>query len=156
MSGGELIHLPNSLAKRIGPRARVFTAALLKRAEAVLERISVQYESWLRQDLAALDGVRADIRQEGATAGKIRELAYYARLLRGAGATFGYPIVTDFAAHLCDAIEHHKAEIPTVVLNAYVDAMKAAVREKIRDRSDPTAREILKALDDDLAGRGRR
>lgn len=152
MSGAELIHLPNTLAKRIGPRMRVFTAGLLKQAEAALARIGEHYDDWLRQDLSALDSVRADIRANGVTAAKLKELGRCARLLRGAGSTFGYPIVSDFASHLCDAVERQKTELPAKVLDAYVDAMKAALRDQVRDPDHQTATDIVRELEASLAG----
>lgn len=151
MSSSELIHLPNTLAKRIGPRVRVFTAGLLKQAESALAKVSEHYEDWLRQDLAALESIRSDIASGGMTTAKLRELGRCARQLRGSGATFGYPIVTSFAAHLCDAVGQQNVAVPRRLIDGYVDAMKAAVRDQVHDVDHPPAAAIIAELQASLA-----
>lgn len=151
MSGAELIHRPNTLAKRIGPRVRVFTAALLKQAEGAFARIAIHYGDWLKSDLAALDSVRSDIRADGLSPDKLRELGRCARLLRGSGASFGYPIVTRFASLLCEVVERDGEALSLPVLDAYVDAMRAAVRDNVRDEADQTASAILRELNAGLS-----
>lgn len=150
MSGAELIHLPNTLARRIGPRVRVFSALMLRKAEIALAKISEQFEDWLRIDLEALDAAKNDIVVRGMAEPRLRELGRCARLLRGAGATFGYPIVSQFADHLHEAIVSRGEALPAAVITAYVDAMKAAVREKVRVAEDVTAAAIVSELEGQL------
>lgn len=154
MSGAELIHLPNTLAKRIGPRVRVFTASVLRRAEIALAKISEQFEDWLRIDLDALEHAKNDIVRMGMSEPRLRELDRCARLLRGAGATFGYPIVSEFAGHLHEAITSRGESLPSAVIAAYVDAMKAAVREQVREPEDATATAIVSELEGQLKAGG--
>lgn len=137
ISGAELIHLPNTLARRIGPRVRVFSALMLRKAEIALAKISENFEVWLHIDIEALDAAKIEILSQGLTEQRLLELDRCARLLRGAGATFGYPIVSQFAEHLHEAIVGRGASLsPTVI---------AAMKKRFHDKfSAPGAPAVAK------------
>jgi len=123
MAKAEFIVRPNTLADRIGPRARVFTAALVKRAEQALAKISELFGEWLHDDIARAEKAIAAI-GDGGQAQALR----CARQLRSSGSAFGYPIISRVAGSLCHLLEG-KGETP----------VKAAVRDGIRTETDPIA-----------------
>jgi len=133
MAKAEFIVRPNTLADRIGPRARVFTAALVKRAEQALAKISELFGEWLHDDIARAEKAIAAI-GDGGQAQALR----CARQLRSSGSAFGYPIISRVAGSLCHLLEG-KGETPVKLASAHIDAIKAAVRDGIRTETDPIA-----------------
>jgi len=146
----EVIRLPNRLADRIGPRLKVFTAALLQRAELALEQVKSRFADWLQEDLHALEKAREVIRAEGLNERTIAILAVPARSLRGASSSFGYPLAGRLAASLCELLNKtgHK---PMVLVDGHIDAIRAVVREGIRTDLDGRAMVTCVALEEEVA-----
>jgi hypothetical protein len=154
MAESQIIRLPNNLAKRIGPRLRVFTAELVRKAEAALEQISSHFGEWLEADIAALDLAWGKSKATDPANPKLSLIAGNARNLRSAGATLGFPLVSRIAASLCILIEQKRSGVPTSLVDAHIDAIKAALRDNIRDEADyPAARAIAAELEASVEAR---
>lgn len=150
--GGEMIRLPNTLAERIGPRLKVFTAALVKAAETALEKISSRFAGWLQDEVDILDKARATIHAEGFSEAAVKALDRSARNLRSVGASFGYPLVSRVAASLHVLLS--KADRPMRLVDAHIDCIHAAIRDGIRDDHDIRALATCAALEEEVARLG--
>jgi hypothetical protein len=135
----EIIVRPNTLAQKIGPRARIFTAALVKRAEQALAKISEMFAVWLHDDIAAAERAVADFVEVGE--GKAAHAVRCARQLCSSGSVFGYPIISRIGASLCALLEGASDEGPPPLrlATAHIDAIKAAARDALRTEDDPVA-----------------
>lgn len=150
MSDGkvEFITPPNTLKAKLGNRLGGFDAGAIARAEAALQSMSGQFGDWLNDELAKLEAAHADVRTPGSGEEALETFYRRAHDLKGLGTTYGYPIVSQFAASLCKLIDspEGRARAPRGLLDAHVGAIKAAVMQKVTEASHPIGRALLTEL----------
>ncbi len=146
---GQMIPASNSLKLKAGGRFGGIDPAALARAEAALKGLANNFDQWMADELAKLDAARARIHAEGYTAETAENLYFRAHDLKGLGATYGYPVVTSIAGSLCRLIDDAATRLraPVFLLDAHIDAIKAAVRGDIRENEHPVAQTLLKELE---------
>ena len=99
----------------------------------------------------ALEEIEATsrIRTEGATRPHLDRLFTHAHDLKGLGATYEFPLVTRIAGSLCKLLGEGEARLntPMPLVDAHVNAIRAAVRDNIRDSDNPTGAALAGALE---------
>ena len=144
----EVITPPNMLRVKVGGRVGFDTKAI-ERAEAALNSMSGQFSEWLQQEITSLEACRQAARAEGLT-GEAGE-ALYARAhdLKGLGTTYDFPIVTRMGASLSRLIETRELRniVPLPLVEAHVDAIKAAVRDGVKDVDHPVGAALVAELE---------
>ena len=146
----EVIQVPNTLKLKVGGRGGIDMAAIAK-AEAALKSLSGNFAQWLQDEITKLDEARQRVRVEGLTADSGEGLYLRAHDLKGLGATYEFPLVTRLAASLCRLIDDPETRLkaPMFLVDAHIDAIKAAVRGDIKVDTHP----VGKALAEELEGR---
>lgn len=144
-----IIPASDSLKLKVGSKFTGIDPAALAKAEAALRGLANNFEQWMQDELAKIDAARETIRTQGFNAETAEALYFRAHDLKGLGATYGYPIVTSIAASLCRLIDDPatRTRAPLFLLDAHIDAMKAAVRGQIRETEHPVAQTLLGELD---------
>ncbi|WP_241762246.1 Hpt domain-containing protein [Euryhalocaulis caribicus] len=126
-----------------------FDSKAIERAEAALNSMSGQFSEWLQQEITSLEACRQAARAEGLT-GEAGE-ALYARAhdLKGLGTTYDFPIVTRMGASLSRLIETRELRniVPLPLVEAHVDAIKAAVRDGVKDVDHPVGAALVAELE---------
>ena len=144
----QMIPPSNNLKLKLGGRFGGIDPAALAKAEAALKGLSSNFDQWMQDELVKLDAARERIRAEGYNADTAETLYFRAHDLKGLGSTYGYPMVTKIAASLCrltdDPVSRLKA--PLFLLDAHIDAIKAAVRGGVREEDHPVAKVLLDEL----------
>lgn len=135
-------------APRVAPP--VFDAQALQRAETALQGLSSQFQHWLEDDVIRLSGARDAARGSGWADDKLCDLRFAAHDLKGVGATYEYPLITGICSSLCRLLETRDARsaarrIPQLI-DAHVDAVRAATRDQIKTTDHPIGRALLDAL----------
>lgn len=122
---------------------------VLARAEAALKALSAQFAGWLDDEIAKLEAARVQVAAEGLTGGAGEVLYTRAHDLKGLGATYGFPIISRLAASLCRLIETpaNRAEASVMLVESHVNAIKAMVKDDIRDESSPVGLAVVEALE---------
>jgi hypothetical protein len=89
------------------------------------------------------------VRGEGLTVEASENLYLRAHDLKGLGATYEYPLVTRIAGSLCKLIDDpaKRAEAPMALVDAHIDAIKAAVKGRIQTDTDPVGRALVTELE---------
>jgi hypothetical protein len=139
-SGAQFIQPPNTLRLKVGgSRFGGIDPAALAKAEAALQNLSSQFDEWLNDELVKLDAARAAIQAQGYTTQAADGLYLRAHDMKGLGGTYGYPLITRVAASLCKLTdeEHVRMKAPLFLIDAHLDAIKAIVRDQIKDESHP-------------------
>lgn len=115
--------------------------ALLARAEAALETLRGDYPRWLNADL---DKARRLLTQ--ATPPDHAQLYTIIHDIKGQAATFGFPLVGDIAAALCEGL---RSQAPPEAgrINAMLDAMARIVALGLSGDGGAMGRQILASLD---------
>ncbi|MBV9995886.1 MAG: Hpt domain-containing protein [Caulobacteraceae bacterium] len=148
-NSGQKIQAPNTLRLRVGGGLGGIDPAAIARAEAALKSLSGNFAEWLQDEVAKLEAARQRVRTEGMTAESGENLYLRAHDLKGLGATYEYPIVTRIAGSLCKIIDDSakRQAAPPFLIDAHIDAIKAAVKGAIQSDEHPVGRALVQELE---------
>lgn len=139
----------NTLREKIGPPP-TFDAQALARAEAALQSLSGEFEGWMAQEVERIAAARQTARQNGYGEAELAAIFACAHDIKGLGATYDYPLATLIAASLCRLIEtpggRARAARQIAIVDAHIDAIRAAVAAGVKTREHPVGRELLETL----------
>jgi hypothetical protein len=81
------------------------------------------------------------------------ELYICAHDLKGLGTTYEFPLITRLAGSLCRLIEEPRARLaaPAALIDAHIDAIRASLRDDIRNDDDPTVKALTGGLEESVA-----
>ena len=135
-------------AKPSRHRASIVDPALVARAEAALDRLSVHFSPWMTEEVGLLTAARTRVQDEGFNPDTGAGLNNQAHEVKGLAATFGFPVVTHIAGSLCKLIEDPDTRLraPLFLVDAHIDAIAAALRADIRDLDHPTSLALIGEL----------
>ena len=145
----EIIQVPNVLRQKVGPRFGGVDGSAIAKAEEALKGLSSQFGQWLQDELDRMDAARRAVRTGGATAATMDQLYLHAHDLKGLGATYEYPLISRVAGSLCKLMDGPGARTatPLFLIDAHIDAIRAIVRDEIRDPDHPVGRALAQALE---------
>jgi chemotaxis protein histidine kinase CheA len=136
----------------------VFGEEALARADKTLEAMSGSFDKWLDADLAKLQAARLGAVAAGWDDAALDALWRAAHDLKGMGGTYGYPLVTQLAASLCRLTEteagKNASRANLALVCAHVDALRAAVRDRITSDTHPLGRALVQTLEAQVAQLG--
>ncbi|MFM8939084.1 MAG: Hpt domain-containing protein [Phenylobacterium sp.] len=127
---------------------RIDSRAVAK-AEAALAAMSVNFEEWLQAEIARLNSAMSLVQAEGRTEANMEALYHRAHDLKGLGSTYGYPIISQIAGTLCRLIDkpEKRQTSPLPLVEVHVEAIKAAVRNKITTDENDVGRALVQELE---------
>lgn len=145
----QTINVPNTLKAKVGGRFAGIDPSVIAKAEAALKSLSSNFSEWLQDEITKLDAARARIRAEGWKTETAENLYLRAHDLKGLGATYEFPLITRLAASLCKMIDDPATRLkaPLPILDAHIDAIRACVRDNIRDDSNPVGKMLAEELE---------
>ena len=149
----QIIPPANTLRLKAGGRFGGIDADAIAKAEAALKALSGQFAQWLDDEIKKLEAARADIQARGYTPETSEALYLRAHDLKGLGSTYEFPLITRIAASLCKLTDdaERRAKAPLFLIDAHIDAIKACVRDNIRDDSNPIGRALAGELEQQAA-----
>lgn len=158
MARAQFIDPRGSRPRTFGLKQPVFDAAAVARADDTLKAMSASFEEWLDADAQNLQTARTAAEDANWSTASLDALMHAAHDLKGMGATYGYPLVTLLAASLCRLIETDAGKA-TVQANpalacAHVDAIRAAIRDRMASGTHPVGKAIVEALEARVAALG--
>ncbi len=128
-------------------RPGMMNNAAIERAEKALEELSVEFFSWMDEEVIKLQRAFEDFSKNGVTNDSLTKLFKIVHEIRGCASTFGFPFATSVANGLAQIIVHCDQKVPPIqLISSHVSAIRAIVREDARGSTDATA----KALSDQL------
>lgn len=150
MSGAEIIKAPNSLKKaRLGSGPAKLDKALLDRAEAAVQKLEVNYNEWVKDDLDEIEKtLRVLIAADGKDSEALRALYRVVFDTKGQGGSFGFPLLTEVAGSLAEFVSD-KTELDRFAIEvaaAHVSAMRAIIKENVRDDGGQTGAALVEGL----------
>jgi len=136
----------------------LFDEDAIARADNTLKAMSESMEHWLEADVERLQATRMSAERADWTMRSLEALNIAAHDLKGMGATYGFPLATQLAASLCRLIETDAGKLlaqrDPALVRAHVDALRAAVRDRIRDDQHPLGRALVQTLEAQVARLG--
>lgn len=148
----QVFQVPNTLKAKLGGRFTIDPNAVA-RAEAALKELSDQFGDWMQDELDKLDAARAEIAASGLTDETANTLYTRAHDLKGLGGTYGFPLVSRLGASMCRMLEDKskRTSAPVFLVDAHISAIKAAVRDEIRDADHPVGKTLVAELEGRVA-----
>lgn len=145
----EVIQVPNTLRMKVGSRFGGIDPSAVAKAEAALKGLSGQFAQWLQDEIDKLEAARAAIKTEGMNRQTADRLYLHSHDLKGLGATYEYPLITRIAGSLCKLMDDQESRVasPMFLIDAHIDAVRAAVRDQIRDTNHPVGRVLAEELE---------
>ncbi|WP_226633701.1 Hpt domain-containing protein [Brevundimonas poindexterae] len=150
MSGpAQVIRPPNTLRLKVGGGFGGIDAAAIAKAEEALQAMSAQFSQWLQDEIVKLEAAQTAIREQGYTPETAEGLYFRAHDLKGLGTTYQYPLVTRLAGSLCKLMDapEKRMSAPVVLIDAHIDAIRAAVRDKIQTDDHPVGQMLAETLE---------
>jgi chemotaxis protein histidine kinase CheA len=136
----------------------LFDEQAIARADNALNARSESMEEWLDADVDRLQQARLAAERADWTLRALEAVEIAAHEVKGMGGTYGFPLATRLAASLCRLIEtdagKREAQRDPALVRAHVDALRAAVRERIRDDSHEIGRTLVRTLEAQVARLG--
>jgi hypothetical protein len=153
---GQVIQPPNNLRLKLGGRFGAIDPAAIAKAEAALKSLSGNFSQWLQDEVVKLDGARQRVRSEGVNAETMEFLYLRAHDLKGLGTTYEFPLITRIGASLCKLIDDKDKRLSASMplIDAHIDAIKAAVRDDIKTDDHPVGRVLIQELERQVAEAG--
>lgn len=129
----EIVNAPNRLKAKLGETGPALDQHAIEKAEAALANLSGSFDAWIAEELEQLVVAWVAYEAQPGTTASRHELHRRAHDLKGLAPTYGYPLVGRVCASLCKLTgdEHAVVAVPTPLLRAHVDAVKAMVHGKI-------------------------
>ena len=150
----EILAPRNTLREKLGPPP-TFDAQALARAEAALQALSGEFETWMAHEVERIAAARQAARQTGYAEPELVAIYCSAHDIKGLGSTYDYPLATLIAASLCRLVEtpdgRARARLKPQVVEAHIDAIRAAYSAGVKTREHPVGRELLDALQRQVA-----
>jgi chemotaxis protein histidine kinase CheA len=144
----ELFMPPNMLKAKVGSSIGGIDMAAVKRAEAAVDVLKVDFQEWIGDDVDHLMKARerfAHDKDQGA-----RDALFRAgHDIKGQAATFEFPLIARVASSLCRLIDALKSpgDVPLGLVDAHVAAIRIIFRDKIKDTSSRMATELCEELE---------
>jgi hypothetical protein len=146
-----MIQAPNTLRLKVGAGGRLgaLDPAAIAKAEAALKSLSGNFSQWLQDEIAKLEAARQAVRAEGMTPQTMESLYLRAHDLKGLGTTYGFPLITRISASLCQLTDEaeKRTRASMALVDAHIDAIRAAVRDDIKTDDHPVGRALAEALE---------
>jgi hypothetical protein len=148
-SAVEMIQVPNTLRLKVGPRFGGIDPSAVAKAEAALKNLSGQFSQWLNDEIVKLEAARTALKAEGINAANADKLYVHSHDLKGLGTTYEFPLITRLAGSLCKLMDEPalRTQAPMFLIDGHIDAIKAAVRDNIRDTNHPVGRILAEELE---------
>jgi hypothetical protein len=152
----QVIQVPNTLRLKVGGRFGAIDPSAIAKAEAALKSLAGNFGQWLQDEVAKLEAARQRVHTEGVTLEPMEQLYFRAHDLKGLGATYEFPLITRIAASLCKLIDDPAKRLgaPMGLVDAHIDAIKAAARDDIKTDSHPIGRVLITELEKRVAEHG--
>ncbi len=145
-----IIERPNELRQKIGGS---LNPSLVQKAENAVSNLAQDFEQWLGDAVSALHDARQKLitDTEQTVAGSGFDKA--ALEVKSLGETYGYPLITRISHSLFRLIVKtpQDQKPPMALLDAHVDAIRALLRDKVRDAHSPIGNALASELEKRVA-----
>ncbi|MCF8471107.1 MAG: Hpt domain-containing protein [Parvibaculum sp.] len=121
---------------------------LISRAEAAVEALRDTYRQQLADDVVALDGIWSRFGSDEPAAALLDELYGIAHNVKGQGGSFGYDLVTEIGASLCNYLRSGSRVSPEErnIVHIHIRMLKTVSENNIFGTGGETGMRIVEKL----------
>lgn len=126
-------------------------AAAIEKATAALQQMAEDYPDWVAKHIEELRTHHARCVDTPAERTRryaaMREIAHD---MKGQGGTFGYPLITTFAASLYDFVGPRAGTTDNHVeiIKSHIDSMSAVIKERVKGNGGEIGQALAKGIKD--------
>ena len=134
--------------------ASLVDSQILRRAEAAIAALSVNFDQWLEVDIAKLESAHTEHLRHPASPDIRDDLYRRSHDLKGLGTTYEYPLISRIALSLCLWLETPRSHAPLgrALVTAHVTAIRHAKSQGMRSDQDPRGRQLADTLEAQVRG----
>jgi len=136
---------------RVALKPPVFDEEAVARADSALQAMSGSFREWLDQEVGKLQLARLIAAEAGWSDEALDPVMLAAHDLKGMGATYDYPLITQIAGSLCKLIDSPEgkaaARAAPALVCAHIDAIRAAARDGVKTDSHAIGQALLRTLE---------
>lgn len=120
----------------------------VQRAEAALAELKTEFGEWMNAECERIEAARRQIHAKGLSRTTVDALFMPAHDIKGGATTLGFPLAERIATSLCRLLQHSPlpARIPRGLIDHHVDAIRAVVREDVKNAHNPYGLELAERL----------
>jgi chemotaxis protein histidine kinase CheA len=147
----EIIEIPNHIKNKITVTGSgSLDLGPIERAEEALQELSVEFDTWIEDEVARLSAARDKVHKEGLDSRAGEDLYRIAHDIKGQGETLGYPLASIVCASMCKLLEgvDDHALIPLTIIDNHVDAVRRILRDGIKTVDHHMGRAVADRLID--------
>jgi len=147
----QVIVSPNPLMERVTiTGSGEIDLAPVQRAEQALKQLSVAFDGWLANEVAALSAARDLVRTQGLTKSTGEKLYLAAHDLKGLAETYGYPLIARVCSTLCLLLDAatQKDLIPIEIIDHHVNAVRKMMLMKMKAGNHPQGVAVARRLNE--------
>lgn len=145
----ELIYPPNRLAAKAPRQGGPKLEEIVDEAKEGLQKLDGDYRQWLQADLDVMsESLRGAQSDPGSSAELMTKIHGISHDIKGQGATFGFPLITEVAQSLCSLIKNdaHSAADRVKLVAFHIDSMRVIAAHDIRGSGGEQGRELVERL----------
>ena len=141
-----LVERDNVLREKIGGS---LDPHLAQKAEAAIQVLKTNFNTWIEETLAAMISARAELGEGPISRAAGQKLYKTALEVKSLGTTYGFPLLTRIAKSLCKLLGNlpDGTAAPAELINAHVDALRAILRDRIKDEKHPIGQMLANELE---------
>lgn len=149
----EMITPPNALKAKLGGPLTLGSKTAIARAEMALQSLSHEFEGWLEEEIERLESAWKSASALDDREADLMNVYRVSHDLKGLAGTYGYPLITRFAASLCRLLNNvaMRSIAPKELVGAHVATCRVAMRDDIRTDENDTGRMLAEELDNQVA-----
>jgi len=149
----QVVERPNELAKKVPKTGGVNPEKAFKDAEKIVEKMSSDYVDKLGTDIETMKGL-ANAYRDDPSQDNLDKLFRLIHNMRGQGATFGFPLITEIGRNFCRYVRERPPEktVKPALIVQHVRALQVVYDQSIKGSGDEIAQEVVKALNEVVQG----
>ncbi|MDF1747608.1 MAG: Hpt domain-containing protein [Alphaproteobacteria bacterium] len=142
-----VIDRPNDLSRKVLKSGGVEPEKAFLAADAIVKQMTSEYIDKLAEDIQQMNVLAAKYRKDNSeeTLDRLFRLIHN---MRGQGATFGFPLITEIGRHFCRYVRERpkrKAVKPALV-DQHLKAMHVVYNQSIKGSGDEISQAVVNAL----------
>ncbi len=143
----EVVERPNELAKKVPRTGGISSEKAFADAELIVKKMAKEYVGKLAEDIEQMKVLSAAYRTDHSeeTLDRLFRLVHN---MRGQGATFGFPLITEIGRHFCRYVRERPPgkEVKPALVDQHLKALIVVFDQSIKGSGDQIAQAVVHAL----------
>ncbi len=143
----QVVERPNTLAKKVPKIGGKNPEKAFAEAESIVKRMAAEYVDKLADDIEQMKKLAAAYRSDPSDA-NLDKLFRLVHNMRGQGATFGFPLITEIGRTFCRYVRERPAdvEVKPALVDQHLKALQVVYSQSIKGSGDEISQAVVHAL----------